>query len=420
MSHKVKRLYSSLLLRSFYLISIPIVLIQLIGIIIFFELHWDLVLKKLSSNIINNIEIILKDNQKQEDIPKYILNTFELEILKDKDTKITKTKNFFLNKRMNQALKNIEYPSDFGIYNNDYFIIIINKKNNNFNILISKDKLETKTITGFFLWVLFCSIILSLISYLFIKNQIRPLQRLGIMTRSFGRGILTPDIRPTGSTEIRGLIRDFNNMKNNIIETINTQKTMLTGISHDLRTPLTRISLMNEEINEEKIKEKIRSNIIEMNMMIESYIDFIKNEKNEASIKINSDEFINEQLMKYKNIIIQKNESKIINIKKTQIFRAIQNILENANKFAENIYINSYFMNQKWIISIEDDGPGTELNSEELVKPFIKGKNSLNKGSGLGLSILKKIIDLNNGVVMFEKSKYGGLNVTIKFNNLLK
>ena len=420
MSHKVKRLYSSLLLRSFYLISIPIVLIQLIGIIIFFELHWDLVLKKLSSNIINNIEIILKDNQKQEDIPKYILNTFELEILKDKDTKITKTKNFFLNKRMNQALKNIEYPSDFGIYNNDYFIIIINKKNNNFNILISKDKLETKTITGFFLWVLFCSIILSLISYLFIKNQIRPLQRLGIMTRSFGRGILTPDIRPTGSTEIRGLIRDFNNMKNNIIETINTQKTMLTGISHDLRTPLTRISLMNEGINEEKIKEKIRSNIIEMNMMIESYIDFIKNEKNEASIKINSDEFINEQLMKYKNIIIQKNESKIINIKKTQIFRAIQNILENANKFAENIYINSYFMNQKWIISIEDDGPGTELNSEELVKPFIKGKNSLNKGSGLGLSILKKIIDLNNGVVMFEKSKYGGLNVTIKFNNLLK
>ena len=420
MSHKVKRLYSSLLLRSFYLISIPIVLIQLIGIIIFFELHWDLVLKKLSSNIINNIEIILKDNQKQEDIPKYILNTFELEILKDKDTKITKTKNFFLNKRMNQALKNIEYPSDFGIYNNDYFIIIINKKNNNFNILISKDKLETKTITGFFLWVLFCSIILSLISYLFIKNQIRPLQRLGIMTRSFGRGILTPDIRPTGSTEIRGLIRDFNNMKNNIIETINTQKTILTGISHDLRTPLTRISLMNEEINEEKIKEKIRSNIIEMNMMIESYIDFIKNEKNEASIKINSDEFINEQLMKYKNIIIQKNESKIINIKKTQIFRAIQNILENANKFAENIYINSYFMNQKWIISIEDDGPGTELNSEELVKPFIKGKNSLNKGSGLGLSILKKIIDLNNGVVMFEKSKYGGLNVTIKFNNLLK
>ncbi len=420
MSHKVKRLYSSLLLRSFYLISIPIVLIQLIGIIIFFELHWDLVLKKLSSNIINNIEIILKDNQKQEDIPKYILNTFELEILKDKDTKITKTKNFFLNKRMNQALKNIEYPSDFGIYNNDYFIIIINKKNNNFNILISKDKLETKTITGFFLWVLFCSIILSLISYLFIKNQIRPLQRLGIMTRSFGRGILTPDIRPTGSTEIRGLIRDFNNMKNNIIETINTQKTMLAGISHDLRTPLTRISLMNEGINEEKIKEKIRSNIIEMNMMIESYIDFIKNEKNEASIKINSDEFINEQLMKYKNIIIQRNESKIINIKKTQIFRAIQNILENANKFAENIYINSYFMNQKWIISIEDDGPGTELNSEELVKPFIKGKNSLNKGSGLGLSILKKIIDLNNGVVMFEKSKYGGLNVTIKFNNLLK
>ncbi|MDC0861253.1 ATP-binding protein [Alphaproteobacteria bacterium] len=420
MSLSIKRLYSSLLLRSFYLISIPIVLIQLIGIFIFFELHWDLVLKKLSKNIVNSVEIILNDYPTQKDVPKYILDTFELTIIKNQETKISQSKNFFLNKRMNQALKNIRYPSNFGVYNSEFFIIIIKKDNDYFNILIDKDKLETKTITGFFLWVLFCSIILSLISYLFIKNQIRPLQRLGIITRSFGRGITTPDIRPTGSTEIRGLIRDFNNMKNNIIETINTQKTMLAGISHDLRTPLTRISLMNEGTSDKKMKEEINSNIIEMNTMIESYIDFIKNEKNETSIRINSNEFINEKLIKFNKIIIQKNDSKSINIKKTQLSRAIQNIIENADKFAENIYINSYFINQDWVVTIEDDGPGTELSPTELIKPFTKGKNSLNQGSGLGLSILKKIIDLNNGIILFEKSKYGGLKVTIQFKEILE
>ena len=125
MSLSIKRLYSSLLLRSFYLISIPIVLIQLIGIFIFFELHWDLVLKKLSKNIVNSVEIILNDYPTQKDVPKYILDTFELTIIENQETKISQSKNFFLNKRMNQALKNIRYPSNFGIYNSEFFIIII-------------------------------------------------------------------------------------------------------------------------------------------------------------------------------------------------------------------------------------------------------------------------------------------------------
>ena len=421
MSYKLRKISSSLLLRSFYLISIPIVLIQIIGIVIFFELHWDLVLKKLSNNIVNNIELFINEYNHYEEVPYNSLQTLELVLIKNNDLKIYKnSNNYFLKKRMTQALSQIKYSTEFKIYNEKYFIIKINKNGHIFNFLIKKDKLETKTITGFFLWILLCSIILSLISYFFIKNQIRPLKRLGIITRSFGRGIETPDIRPTGSTEIRGLIRDFNYMKNNINQTINSQKNMLAGISHDLRTPLTRINLMIDNLSDEQMKLDIHSNINEMNLMIEHYIDFIKNEKDETTIEVQSNIFIKEIIQKYKNISIDKNDQKNISIKKNQIYRSIQNVIENSQKFANKIFINSYFEKNYWVIKIEDDGPGTDLSTDDLIKPFVKGKNQLNQGSGLGLSIAKKIVDINNGDIQFNKSSHGGLMVILKFQILLK
>ena len=421
MFFNLKRISSSLLLRSFYLISIPIVLIQIIGIIVFFELHWDLVLKKMSNNIINNVELFINEYDHYTEVPYGMLQTLELVLIKNDEAKIYKdSKNYFVNKRMKQALKRITYDSNFKTYDEDYFIIIINKNGNIFNFLVRKDELETKTIMGFFLWVLFCSIILSIISYLFIKNQIKPLSRLGIITRSFGRGIDMPDIRPTGSTEIKGLIRDFNNMKKNINETINAQKNMLAGISHDLRTPLTRINLMSDNIENKEIQLAINDNINEMNVMIEHYIDFIKNEKEELAEIIKSNIFINDILKQYKNITLNKNEVKEIKIKKIQITRALQNVIENSQKFAKNTFVSSYFSDSKWNISIEDDGPGIDLNPEEIVKPFVKGKNNLNQGSGLGLSILKKIIDLNNGKIKFDRSVHKGLKVHIELNNVLE
>ena len=91
------------------------------------------------------------------------------------------------------------------------------------------------------------------------------------------------------------------------------------------------------------------------------------------------------------------------------------NILDNANKFAENIYLSSNIQSDNWLISVEDDGPGTKLTEEQLVRPFVKGSEQLNQGTGLGLSIVQKLIKLNNGELKFGKSNYGGLKVTISF-----
>ena len=400
----------SLLVRSVYLITIPIVLVQIIGIIIFFELHWDLVLKRSAQSISNEIKI-LELNKDSNSIDEYA-NT--LEIIKTNDLDLSSASeisNWIFKKRISQSLTQI--PGKFIAIQNDKYFIIYNDLTNDIFYLIPKKRVETKTVGGFFLWTLAISLILSLISYFFIKKQIQPLKRLGIITKSFGRGIETPNLKPSGSSEVRGLISDFNNMQNNINSTLDNQRNMLAGISHDLKTPLTRINLMIEELENLELKESIYKNISEMNLMLNHYLDFIKNEKNENLDDVSTNSLIEDLSKNYPNIKILKNESSVVLIRKSQISRALINILDNAKKFADNIYINSLFDGSKWIISIEDDGPGTNLSQEQLVKPFTKGADQLNQGTGLGLSIVQKLIKLNNGELNFEKSSYGGLKVII-------
>jgi two-component system osmolarity sensor histidine kinase EnvZ len=400
----------SLLVRSVYLITIPIVLVQIIGIIIFFELHWDLVLKRSAQSISNEIKI-LELNKDSNSIDEYA-NT--LEIIKTNDLDLSSASeisNWIFKKRISQSLTQI--PGKFIAIQNDKYFIIYNDLTNDIFYLIPKKRVETKTVGGFFLWTLAISLILSLISYFFIKKQIQPLKRLGIITKSFGRGIETPNLKPSGSSEVRGLISDFNNMQNNINSTLDNQRNMLAGISHDLKTPLTRINLMIEELENLELKDSIYKNISEMNLMLNHYLDFIKNEKNENLDDVPANSLIEDLSNNYPNIKILKNEPSVVLIRKSQISRALINILDNAKKFADNIYINSLFDGSKWIISIEDDGPGTNLSQEQLVKPFTKGADQLNQGTGLGLSIVQKLIKLNNGELNFEKSSYGGLKVII-------
>ena len=402
----------SLLVRSVYLITLPIVLVQVVGIIIFFELHWDLVLKRSAQSIANEIKI-LELNKDDEEIDKFA-NT--LQIIKTDQTQINEVKpisNWIFKKRMNQSLSQI--PGQFTSSQNDNFYIFSNTLNDDYYYLIPKKRVETKTVAGFFLWTIAVSIILSLISYFFIKKQIQPLKRLGIITKSFGRGIDTPNLKPTGSSEVRGLISDFNNMQNNINSTFENQRNMLAGISHDLKTPLTRINLMIEELNNEEIKSSISKNISEMNIMLNHYLDFIKNEKNENLDETIADNLIQDITNNYQNISILRNDSKKVLIRKNQVKRALINILDNANKFAENIYLSSTIQSDRWLISVEDNGPGTNLTEEQLVRPFVKGTEQLNQGTGLGLSIVQKLIKLNNGELKFGKSNYGGLKVTISF-----
>jgi len=150
-----------------------------------------------------------------------------------------------------------------------------------------------------------------------------------------------------------------------------------------------------------------------MNIMLNHYLDFIKNEKNENLHEINTSNFISKIAQNYNKLQILMNHESQIFIRKNQITRAIINILDNADKFAEKIFISSNILSNNWEIEIEDNGPGTTLSQEQLIRPFVKGTDQLNHGTGLGLSIVQKLIKLNNGELKFQKSLHGGLKVTV-------
>ena len=334
-------LYGSLLARSVYLITIPIVLIQIVGIIIFFELHWDLVLKRSAQSISNEINI-LETQKNSSQIDKYANTLQIIRVDKFNISETSEVSNWIFKKRMKMSLSQIS--GEFIVLQNDTYFIFFNQKLTDYYYLIPRKRVETNTVGGFFVWTITFSFLLSLISYFFIKKQIQPLKRLGIITRSFGRGIQTPNLKPSGSSEVRDLIKDFNNMHNNINSTLENQRNMLAGISHDLKTPLTRINLMIEELNNETLKSSISKNINEMNVMLNHYLDFIKNEKNENLEEINTLDFIFNISENYPKISILKNESNNILIRKNQITRALINIFDNGNKFAKNIFLHNFYM----------------------------------------------------------------------------
>ena len=367
-------------------------------------------LKRSAQSISNEIKIL----EMEKNSPSIDNFSNTLQIIRIDNFEINEAEeisNLIFKRRIKGYLSQIS--SDFNVLQNEDYFIFFNHRKTDYYYLIPRKRVETNTVGGFFLWTIAISIILSLISYFFIKKQIQPLKRLGIITRSFGRGIETPSLKPTGSSELRDLIKDFNNMHNNINSTLENQRNMLAGISHDLKTPLTRINLMIEEINNKTLKDSISKNISEMNIMLNHYLDFIKNEKNENLDEINTLKFMYNIRVNYPKVQLLKNEENIIHMRKNQITRAIINILDNADKFANNIYLSSSFDKGKWLIQIDDDGPGTNLSTEELVKPFVKGSEQLNQGTGLGLSIVQKLIKLNSGELMFEKSSYGGLKVSV-------
>tara|TARA_B100000674_G_C37731822_1_gene864675 strand:- start:516 stop:971 length:456 start_codon:yes stop_codon:yes gene_type:complete len=147
--------------------------------------------------------------------------------------------------------------------------------------------------------------------------------------------------------------------------------------------------------------------------MLNHYLEFIKNEKNENLDEINTASFIYKISQNYEKLEVLSNHKNQIFIRKNQIKRALLNILDNADKFAKKVFLKSNFVNNKWILEIEDDGPGTTLSQEQLIRPFVKGSEQLNQGTGLGLSIVQKLIKLNNGELNFQKSSYGGLKVIV-------
>jgi two-component system osmolarity sensor histidine kinase EnvZ len=300
-------------------------------------------------------------------------------------------------------------------------LIHINIKHNEgyFEFFIPKDRVASTSARMFALWITLPALLMITIAIIFLKNQTRPIVNLAKAAERFGRGENIDEYRPSGALEIRQAGLEFDKMRKRIMRHLNQRSEMLSGISHDLRTPLTRLKLQLSFIKDEELSKKMSLDIDEMEKMLNEYLQFTSSSYLEKNETFDISELIKSTINKYSNSNIS---TKLIpraymHGRKNLIQRSLNNIIDNSIKYADKINLGLSKKNNNIIITIDDDGLGIPENEyQNVFKPFYKldkSRGDSRSSVGLGLSITSDIIKSHGGNIILEKSPLNGLRVKV-------
>jgi len=416
------------------IVIFPILTFQIIMLTYYFNSLWERTLSRLARSVAAEINMVidqveqknLTENQIKTDLGKKL--GLKINFLEGEEINNNQVESFNLVfKNLDKELKyKIKYP----------YVIEPDKTNKSINILVSiedqimkigilEDRITTSRNHVFLGWLIISSSILIIISFLFLRNQIRPIRKLAKAAEKFGKGQDIGDFKISGASEVRLASTEFLKMKNRISRQIEQRSLMLAGVSHDLKTPLTRMRLQSESINDDKIKRSLNNEIKHMNEMLAEYLNFTANQE------VGSKNIVNpiEALIKIKNDLHFKDKDiklEIINDEESYVnenifVRSVTNVLNNAIENATKIKIKAEIANNIIRINIHDNGPGiSDEEKKNVFKPFYridKSRNQNVNNSGLGLAITKSLLNSVNGSITLHDSFLGGLEVAIEIQN---
>ncbi len=420
----------TLFYRALLIVAVPVIVIQLIITIVFFDSLWIKTNKGMTKALVNEIntfiEIYNDDIYNKKDITNLfsIYQDLNIELYKDDQLDFNYDERWFspIDRTLRRELKSKFGNGKFWFDTTNYKELIdlrIEYELGYFKFLIPKDRVTSSSARIFALWITVPALIMVFISLIFLKNQTRPITNLARAAEKFGRGEDVEEYKPSGAAEIRQAGFEFDRMRKRIIRHLNQRSEMLSGISHDLRTPLTRMKLQIAFIKDKELSNKLSEDINEMEKMLNEYLQFTSSSYLEKDEKFNLSKLIINIVEKYNNHNISKNISSeiIINGRKNLIMRCINNLLDNAIKYGEKVNIELKKTKNNLFIKIEDNGPGIPENEyENVFKPFYKidkSRTETKSSVGLGLSIASDIIRSHGGNIKLEKSSLGGLGVKI-------
>ena len=416
--------------RALLIVAVPILVLQLVITIVFFDSLWIKTNKEMTRALVNEISTFVELYDKEKTEKKDLTNLFSLfldlniEFYEDKDFTKKYTERWFspIDRTLRRELKSHFDVGKYWFDTTSYIELIdlrIKYQNGYFKFLVPKDRVSSSSARIFALWITVPAIIMVIISLIFLKNQTRPIINLARAAERFGKGEEIEEFKPSGAMEIRQAGHEFDKMRKRIQRHLNQRNEMLSGISHDLRTPLTRMKLQIAFINDKDLAKKLSEDINEMEKMLNEYLQFTSSSYVEKDDMFNLSELIQEIVLKYnnKNISQELLPRIYINGRKNLINRCLNNLIDNALKYANKVNIQLNKKNTNLFIIIDDDGPGIEKKEHENVfKPFYKidkGRADSKSSVGLGLSIASDIIRSHGGNIKLEKSKMNGLRVKI-------
>ena len=424
-----KILPKQLFYRALLIVAIPIIIIQITILVVFLDSLWIKTNKGLTRALVGEIETLIdvynneNEYNKKKFINLYNQNfNFSIRFIENVELPDIKVERWFspMDRNLRRELKSKINEYWFNTTSHQEVVDLRIKINEGvLQIFFPKERIEVSSIRIFALWITLPAILLIAIAMIFLKNQTRPIIKLAEASERFGRGEDVEEYRPSGALEIRKAGWEFDRMRKRILRHLNQRSEMLSGISHDLRTPLTRIKLQLAFIKDKDISKKLSNDVDEMEKMLNEYLQFSKSNFSEKNEKFNLSDLINSIVKKYENqsIIIDQENGNFFNGRKNLIKRCLNNLIDNATNFAKNIKIKQQKIKRNIIIFIEDDGPGIPISEyKNVFKPFYKidkSRNQKKSSVGLGMSIASDIIRSHGGNIELGESSMGGLKIKI-------
>lgn len=425
-----KILPTGLFYRSLIIVAAPTIILQIIITVVFFDSIWIKSNKGLTRSLVGEIKTLsdIYASQNEQQI-QYLTDQFKynfdfvINVKNEELPEINKERKYSpIDRSLRRELKSVFGSTNYWFDTTSYEDVVeikVKSADKLIEIVFPKEKIAPSSVRIFILWITVPSLLLISIAIIFLKNQTRPIVNLAKAAERFGKGDFVKDIRPSGASEIRKAAYEFDRMAKRIDRHLKQRSEMLSGISHDLRTPLTRLKLQLAMMSQKDISSKMSKDIDEMEMMLNSYLQFAKSQVVEDSVATNINKLLIE-ISKEKNNkklhLDLANEIVLVG-RKNALKRCFNNLIENGLNYAENVYVKVSKSTNRLNVFIEDDGPGIPINQyKNVFKPFYRldqSRNQNKSGVGLGMSIAEDIIRSHGGNIELGESQYKGLLIKI-------
>jgi len=429
----------SLFGRSLLIVLLPLLILQAVLAYVFYERHWDTVTRWPATGIAGEVSLLVRllDEAETEEERRRALDLarahFGFAVSLEPGGRL-ETSGLAPRSRLDATLqenfarevdrpfavdtRSVELPSRIVIY--------VEIEDGLLRILAPRKRVDSTTTRVFMLWMVGLSLLLIVIAIYFLTRQLRPIRRLAVAADSFGKGRDVGEFRLEGASEIRQAGAAFNLMRKRILRHIAQRTEMLAAVSHDLRTPLTRMKLELEMLAGGNPQpgdlDELRTDVAEMSRIVDGYLSFARGEGQEAIVPTDLGDLLGEIADRAGNgevaVAIELEKPITIPLRPTAFRRCISNLVENALRYGTKVRLRATADRGHVWIAVDDNGPGIAKDRREAVfKPFYRIDPSRSPGTGgigLGLTIARDIVLSQGGEIELNESPLGGLRVLIR------
>jgi two-component system osmolarity sensor histidine kinase EnvZ len=420
--------------RAVIITVLPLILVQAVGIFVFYDRVWETVTRRLTHAIAGEVAMTIEHWQRASGPEDRAATLAMVERQLGMSIAVSDGARLaapmagegsgILERRMVQALRErVGRPFDLDVWGQPRDVILLVQLDTGvMRIVVSRERVFTTNAYVMILWMVGSSILLFAIASVFMRNQVRPIRELAAVSEAFGKGGDIEGYRPSGASEVRQAGAAFVVMRERLRRFLLQRTEMLAGISHDLRTPLTRMKLELALLDDSPSVGGLRADIADMERMVESYLAFVRGDGEEQPeptdlARLLADLVAGEQREGHPVRLITEGDL-VISLRPQAVRRSIRNLLANATRHGARIELRAKRRERSVKILIDDDGPGIPSGlREDVFKPFFRldaSRNSSTGGVGLGLTIARDVVRAHGGDIWLEDAPLGGLRVRIK------